>query len=408
MNIRTATLANGLRIIHEACDSEVAYCGYVVLAGTRDEAPADSGMAHFLEHMSFKGTRRRRAFHLNACLERVGGDLNAYTNKQETVYHATVLRKDLGRAVDVLSDMVFASTYPQREIDREVEVICDEIDSFLDSPSDLVFDEFEALLFPGHPLGRDVLGNKERLRGYTTADARRFADRYYRPSNCVFFVYGNADFDRLVRRLEKLTPPDAPQERAERQKTAIPSVTADKVVRRRGTHQAHVVLGTRTFGGSDPRRFPMLLLNNLLGGPGMNSRLNRRLREQAGLVYSVDSYLYTYPDCGVWEVYFGCDEADVERCERLVRSEMRGFIEKSLSPTALRQAQNQLCGQIGVARDARAEHALALGKTYAWYGQLRDVDALCERIGRVTADEIRDTAREVFDPNRLLTLVYAG
>jgi len=405
---RTATLSNGLRIIFEPCDSEVVYCGYVVMAGTRDEEPQDAGMAHFIEHLSFKGTARRRSFHINGCLERVGGDLNAFTNKQETVYHATVLHKDFGRAADVLTDIVFHSTYPQREIDREVEVICDEIDSFLDSPSDLIFDEFESLLFPGQPLGRDILGNKERLRQYTTADARRFADRYYRPSNCVFFVYGNIDFDKMLKTMERLTPRTEAMPRQVLREPPVLPIKTEKIQRCRGTHQAHVVTGTRTFGGTDNRRFALMLLNNLLGGPGMNSRLNRRLREKAGLVYSVDSYLYMYPDTGVWEVYFGCDAHDVERCERLVRAEIRGFIEKPLSSAALSAAKKQLCGQIGISRDARADYALSLGKTFAWYRARRDVEEVCRRLQAVSADEIVETAREVFGQSGLLTLVYAG
>lgn len=409
MSPQTATLSNGLRVVFEPYNSEVLYCGYLVMAGTRNEEPDDAGMAHFIEHLSFKGTQHRRAYHINGCLERVGGELNAFTNKQETVYHATVLRKDFVRAADVLTDIVFHSTYPQREIDREVEVICDEIDSFLDSPADLVFDEFESLLFPGQPLGRDILGKKERLRSYTTADARRFADRYYRPDNCVFFVYGNISFRHVVGTLERLTPsvPAAPPAPKPVTETYSPMETA-KIVRQRGTHQAHVVMGTRTFGGSDDRRFALMLLNNLLGGPGMNSRLNRRLREKAGLVYSVDSYLYTYLDTGVWEVYFGCDTHDVERCERLVRAEMRGFIDKPLSPAALAAARKQLCGQIGISRDARGDYALSLGKAFAWYGRQRDVDEMCRRIAAVTADDIVQVAREVFERNGLLTLVYAG
>jgi len=199
----TATLSNGLRVIFEPSASEVLYCGYVVCAGTRHEPEADSGMAHFLEHLSFKGTARRTSTQINNFLERVGGDLNAFTNKQETVYHATVLRKDVARAVDLLTDIVFHSTYPQAEITKEVEVIVDEIDSYRDSPSELIFDEFEHLLFADAPLGRDILGTPERLRQYTTADAHRFADRYYRPDNAIFFVYGQTDFARVLRLLSK-------------------------------------------------------------------------------------------------------------------------------------------------------------------------------------------------------------
>ena len=304
-----ATLSCGLRVIYEHKPSAVLYCGYVVCAGTRHEDVADSGMAHFIEHVTFKGTERRRACHITNGLERVGGDLNAYTTKQETVYYATVLKKDFARAADLLTDIVFHSVYPQGEIDKEVEVICDEIDSYKDSPSELIFDEFEAMMFEGQPLGRDILGNAERLRQYTTVDALRFARNYYRPTNAVFYVYGDVPFTQVVRVLERLLPVADFVQRPAFVAPPIATPCAKNIrnerVVEKGTHQAHVLVGGPTFAGTDNRRFALVLLNNILGGPGMNSRLNISLRERAGLVYSVDSYLNTYPDAGFWNVYFG-------------------------------------------------------------------------------------------------------
>lgn len=300
----THTLPCGLRIIHEPTASAVLYCGYVVMAGTRHEEAADSGMAHFIEHLSFKGTTHRRACHIVNGLERVGGDLNAYTTKQETVYYATVLKDDFRRAADLLTDIVFHSTFPQAEIDKEVEVICDEIDSYKDSPSEIIFDEFESLMYPGQPLGRDILGRAERLREYTTADALRFTRRYYHPQNAVFYVYGDVPFAQIVRTLERLLPPTdfadfiAP---SVPQIAPVPQTVAHERSVAKGTHQAHVLIGAPTFAGTDPRRFALLMLNNMLGGPGMNSRLNLSLREKAGLVYSIDAYLNTYPDTGFLE-----------------------------------------------------------------------------------------------------------
>ncbi len=410
----THTLSNGLRIIHEHADSEVVYCGYVVKAGTRHEEAADAGMAHFIEHMSFKGTARRRSFHIANGLERVGGDLNAFTNKQETVYHATVLRNDFGRAVDLLTDIVFRSTYPQHEIDREVEVICDEIDSYLDSPSELIFDEFEAMVFADSPLGRDILGTAERLRSYRTADALRFARKWYRPENAVFFVYGNLDFHKVVRAVEKHTA-DLSDETAKNESllntnfatgSEFPPYRPQTRESHRDTHQAHVLIGARTFGGSDPRRFALLLLNNMLGGPGMNSRLNMALREKAGLVYSVDSYVSSYPDTGLWNVYFGCDTHDVQRCRRLVERELRRFIDAPLTPTQLAAAKKQLKGQVGISCDASESYALALGKTYAHYHIHRNVSDILQRIDEITIADVQQTAAEVYAPDRLSTLIY--
>ena len=414
----TATLSNGLRIIFEPSTSEVTYCGYLVCAGTRHEESADAGMAHFLEHMTFKGTARRTSLQINNFLERVGGDLNAFTNKQETVYHATVLRRDVARAIALLTDIVFHSTYPQSEITREVEVIVDEIDSYRDSPAELIFDEFEQMLFADHPLGRDILGTPERLRQYTTADATRFAHRFYRPDNCIFYIYGQVDFARVLRLLQKahgatlVSQADMPDgdsfvrtpHLGEIQPLAAP--TALHRVVEKGTHQAHVMLGARTFGSNDPRRFALSLLNNMLGGPGANSRLNTVVRERHGLVYSIDSYLNAYPDFGYWNAYFGCDAADVARCLRLVKRELLRFVERPLSAAQLRAAKAQLCGQIGISSDNKESYAMGLGKTFAHFGTHRNISALLEAFNAVTAEEIQQLAAEIYDPERLCTLIY--
>lgn len=403
------TLPCGLRIIHEPSASPVLYCGYVVLAGTRHEDEADSGMAHFIEHLSFKGTTHRRACHIVNGLERVGGDLNAYTTKQETVYYATVLKDDFKRAADLLTDIVFHSTFPQAEIDKEVEVICDEIDSYKDSPSEIIFDEFESLMYPGQSLGRDILGNAERLRQYTTADALRFTHRYYHPQNAVFYVYGDVPFAQIVRTLERLLPPTDFAAFTAPALSSIPpqpQITAQERIVSKGTHQAHVLIGAPTFAGTDARRFALLLLNNMLGGPGMNSRLSLSLREKAGLVYSIDSYLNTYPDTGFWNVYFGCDAHDVGRCRRLLLRELRRFIERPLSDSQLAAAKKQLCGQVVISTDAAESYALALGKTFAHYGTHRNVSALCSRIREITAADVQQVAAEIYADDRLTTLIY--
>lgn len=406
----THTLSCGLRLIVERKTSPVLYCGYVICAGTRHEEEADSGMAHFIEHNTFKGTKRRRACHITNGLERVGGDLNAYTTKQETVYYATVLREDFARAADLLTDIVFHSTYPQTEIDKEVEVICDEIDSYKDSPSELIFDEFEAMMYAGQPLGRDILGSAERLRQYTTADALRFTQRYYRPENAAFYVYGDIDPQRVVRTLERLLPASdfvgLPALTPLSMPTPIPCAQSNERIVEKSTHQAHVLIGGPTFAGTDERRFALILLNNMLGGPGMNSRLNLSLREKAGLVYSVDAYLNTYPDTGFWNVYFGCDAHDVKRCRRLLERELLRFIERPLTPAQLSAAKKQLRGQIGISTDASEGYALALGKTFAHYNRHRSIEGIIQSLNAVTAQQLQQVAEEVYSPNRLTTLVY--
>ena len=405
----THTLRNGLRVIHLHDASPVIYCGLAVSAGSRDEREGDEGLAHFCEHVTFKGTNRRRAWHVLNCLERVGGDLNAFTNKEETVYYAAILREHLPRAVDLLVDIVLHSTYPQAEIDREVEVICDEIESYHDSPAELIYDEFDNLLFRGHPLGHNVLGTAERVRSFTTEEARRFADLHYRPENMVFFAYGDIRFQRLVQLLERATSdwPEALPHLSEEVSLPLPVSPAGRFEQVRHTHQAHVMTGCRAYAVHSDRRIPLYLLNNMLGGPGMNARLNLSLRERHGLVYTVESSMVSYGDTGAWSVYYGCDHHHVERCLRLVERELRRVTEHPLTDSQLAAAKRQLKGQIGIANDARESFALSFAKSYLHYGWERDVERLYANIDAVTASQIQEVAAELFAPEKLTTLVFS-
>lgn len=401
------TLSNGLRVIHQPSDSNVVYCGYELNVGTRNEKPGYEGMAHFCEHVSFKGTKRRKSWHISNALESVGGDLNAYTNKEDTVYYAAVLKEHTARAIDLLTDIVFYSTYPQAEIDKEVEVICDEIESYNDSPAELIYDEFENLLFANHALGHNILGTAERVRSFKTADAQRFTQRYYRPENSIFFLYGDVDFKRVVRLLERATSDFTPSkpiiEPALNQ--PLPPNMPDFIEKNHGTHQAHVMVGTRGYDIHDKRRMSLYLLNNLLGGPGMNARLNLSLRERHGLVYTVESSMVSYCDTGVWAIYFGCDPKDVGRCLKLVRKELDRVIQKPLSDTQLRAVKKQIKGQIGVACDNRESFALDFGKSYLHYGWERDLNSLFRHIDEVTAESMQQVAAELMQQERLTTLV---
>lgn len=401
------TLSNGLRVIHQSSDSNVVYCGYELNVGTRNEESGYEGMAHFCEHVSFKGTKRRKSWHISNALESVGGDLNAYTNKEDTVYYAAVLKEHTARAIDLLTDIVFYSTYPQAEIDKEVEVICDEIESYNDSPAELIYDEFENLLFANHALGHNILGTAERVRSFKTADAQRFTQRYYRPENSIFFLYGDVDFKRVVRLLERATSDFAPSkpiiEPALNQ--PLPPNMPDFIEKNHGTHQAHVMVGTRGYDIHDKRRMSLYLLNNLLGGPGMNARLNLSLRERHGLVYTVESSMVSYCDTGVWAIYFGCDPKDVGRCLKLVRKELDRVIQKPLSDTQLRAVKKQIKGQIGVACDNRESFALDFGKSYLHYGWERDLNSLFRHIDEVTAESMQQVAAELMQQERLTTLV---
>ena len=411
MKYNTHTLDNGLRIIHLPSDSKVVYCGYQINAGTRDEEPGEEGLAHFCEHVTFKGTERRKAWHILNCLESVGGDLNAYTNKEGTVYYSAILKEHIARAVDLLSDIVFHSVYPQAEIDKEVEVICDEIESYNDSPAELIYDEFENILFKDSSLGHNILGTAEQVRSFTTEDALRFTRKLYRPDNAIFFAYGDIDFKKLVKLVGRaLADDDSGKLAAEKLPKNYPSVREEiarqTIVMQKNTHQAHVMIGTRAYDVNDDRRMPLYLLNNILGGPGMNAKLNLALREHNGLVYTVESTMVAYGDTGTWSIYFGCDEHDIKRCLRLVRKELDRMMEKPLSDSQLKAAKKQIKGQIGVACDNRENFALDFGKSFLHYGWEKNVDCLYEQVEAITSQQIQDVARELFDKNRLITLIF--
>nr|WP_287774130.1 pitrilysin family protein [Prevotella sp.] len=447
MKYNTHTLDNGLRIIHLPSDSKVVYCGYQINAGTRNEEPGEEGLAHFCEHVTFKGTERRKAWHILNCLESVGGDLNAYTNKEGTVYYSAILKEHIARAVDLLSDIVFHSVYPQAEIDKEVEVICDEIESYNDSPAELIYDEFENILFKGSSLGHNILGTAEQVRSFTTEDALRFTRKLYRPDNAIFFAYGDIDFKKLVKLVGRALADDDSGKLAEEDCHADfaddadfsggtgfagdeNSITTEKsvssvksvgpknypsvgeeiagqtIVMQKNTHQAHVMIGTRAYDVNDDRRMPLYLLNNILGGPGMNAKLNLALREHNGLVYTVESTMVAYGDTGTWSIYFGCDEHDIKRCLRLVRKELDRMMEKPLSDSQLKAAKKQIKGQIGVACDNRENFALDFGKSFLHYGWEKNVDCLYEQVEAITSQQIQDVARELFDKNRLITLIF--
>lgn len=451
MKYNTYTLDNGLRIIHLPSDSKVVYCGYQINAGTRNEEPGEEGLAHFCEHVTFKGTERRKAWHILNCLESVGGDLNAYTNKEGTVYYSAILKEHIARAVDLLTDIVFHPVYPQAEIDKEVEVICDEIESYNDSPAELIYDEFENIIFKGSPLGHNILGTAEQVRSFKTEDALRFTRKLYRPDNAIFFAYGDIDFKKLVKLIRKALADDDSGKVAENAANSVGklaeeklpqisqitqisgdenSITTEKsvssvksvgpenypsvgkeiagqtIVMQKNTHQAHVMIGTRAYDVNDSRRMPLYLLNNMLGGPGMNAKLNLALREHNGLVYTVESTMVAYGDTGIWSIYFGCDEHDVKRCLRLVRKELDKFMQKPLSEAQLKAAKKQIKGQVGVACDNRENFALDFGKSFLHYGWEKNVDRLYEQVDEITAEQIQAVAQELFDKDRLTTLIF--
>ena len=405
MQYNIHTLSNGLRIIHEPSSSKVAYCGFAVDAGTRDEAENEQGMAHFVEHLIFKGTRKRKAWHILNRMENVGGDLNAYTNKEETVIYSAFLTEHFGRALELLADIVFHSTFPQNEIEKETEVIIDEIQSYEDTPSELIFDDFEDMIFRNHPLGRNILGRPDLLKKFRSEDAMAFTSRFYQPSNVVFFVLGDFNFQKIVRQVEKLLV-DLPLVTVENQRTIPPLYVPEQLVVHKETHQAHVMIGSRGYNAYDDKRTALYLLNNILGGPGMNSRLNVSLRERRGLVYTVESNLTSYTDTGAFCIYFGTDPEDVDTCLKLTYKELKRMRDVKMTSSQLMAAKKQLIGQIGVASDNNENNALGMAKTFLHYNKYESSESVFRRIEALTAEGLLEVANEMFAEEYLSTLIY--
>ena len=405
MQYNEYTLPNGLRIIHEPTLSKVSYCGFAIDAGTRDEAENEQGMAHFVEHLIFKGTEKRKAWHILNRMENVGGDLNAYTNKEETVVYAAFLTEHLERALELLGDIVFHSTFPQHEIEKETEVIIDEIQSYEDNPSELIFDDFEDMIFRNHPLGRNILGKPDLLRSFRTEDVLSFTRRFYQPGNMVFFVQGQYDFKKIVRLAEKHLA-DVPAVTVDNQRVPPPLYVPERLVVSKDTHQAHVMIGSRGYNAYDDKRTALYLLNNILGGPGMNSKLNVSLRERRGLVYNVESNLTSYTDTGAFCIYFGTDIEDMDTCLKLTYKELKRMRDVKMTSSQLAAAKKQLIGQIGVASDNFENNALGMAKTYLHYHKNEPSEVVFKRIETLTAEQLMEVANEMFAEEYLSTLIY--
>lgn len=398
-------LPNGLRIVHLSSASPVSYCGFAVNAGTRDEEMDEFGLAHFVEHMIFKGTEKRKSWHILNRMENVGGELNAYTTKEETFVYSIFMEEHFRRAFELLSDLVFHSQFPEQEIEKEVDVILDEINSYEDSPSELIFDEFENLLFDGHALGHNILGDEQSLLGFGSESGKSFMRRFYAPENMVFFSMGRIPFKKIVQMAES-TLSDIAFPMAARNRTAPGELLPVSRQIHKDTHQAHVLIGGRAYSMHDEKRLPLFLLNNLLGGPGMNNRLNVSLREKNGLVYNVESNVTSYTDTGLASIYFGTDPKNKEKAIRLVYKELAKLREVKLTATQLAAAKKQVIGQLGVSGDNREGLFLGLGKSFLHYNRYDTLPEVFAKVEKLTAGEIREVANEIFAPERLFSLIY--
>lgn len=401
----THTLPNGLRLVHLYCDSPVSYCGFAINAGARDEAPDSYGMAHFVEHLLFKGTDKRKSWHILNRMEAVGGELNAYTTKEETFVYSIFLESNFERAFELLADLVFHSTFPENEVKKEIEVIQEEIHSYEDNPSELIYDEFENYLFEGQQLGHHILGNPDMLDSFSSMRGLEFTAQHYRPANMVFYSMGKNDFRKIVRWAERYTG-DRDGDMNASGRIAPQQVTPRTVASAKDTSQAHVMMGSRAYGLHEEKRVGLYLINNILGGPGMNSRLNISLREKMGLVYQVDSSLTSYSDTGVFSLYFGSEKRHAEKCIRLICKELKNLRDNKLTTTQLASAKKQLIGQMCISNEHRENTFLSLGKSFLHYGRYDDLADICNRIEQLTSLTLLEISNEIFDEKGLFMLKY--
>lgn len=404
MEFTQYTLPNGIRCIHKQVRSSVVYCALTINTGSRDELPREHGLAHLLEHALFKGTKHRKAFHINNRLENLGGELNAYTTKEETVIHTTTLRSDLNKAAELIADVVFHSTFPQKELEKEKEVILDEINSYKDSPSERIYDDFEDFIFKGSSLGHNILGRKSSLMKFGHDDLMRFVERTYNTDQMVFSMVGNITENRFIEVCNRYFA-EIPSSPRQFERLAPGPYVPFQESLHRSAYQAHCIIGNRAYHLNDPKRATLSLLTNLLGGPSSNSLLNMEIRERNGLSYTIEAGFTPYSDTGLSMIYFGTDKEKVDLCIELIHKELQNITHQSMSTLKLNMAKKQFIGQMIIAMEGNEGYMLGAARSYLYYNTVDSLDAIKQKILSVTPEEIMEVADEIFG-NNLSTLIY--
>lgn len=399
------TLPNGIRVIHKHTTGDVSHCGIIINAGSRDEEEHQQGLAHFIEHVIFKGTKKRKAFHILNRIDSVGGELNAYTSKEETCIYTSFLNEFYERAIELIVDITFHSVFPQKELEKEKDVIIDEINSYQDTPSEQIFDDFEDLLFEGHPIGRNILGTVESVKSFDKKEIEKFIKKNYVTSEIVLSSVGNIDEKKLkaiaTKYLGAIPANTSPRVRAPFKNYKPKTKTISRDI-----YQAHAVLGNIAYKSSDKRKTALTLLNNILGGPAMNSRLNLAIREKFGITYNLESNYTPYSDTGVFTIYLGTDTKTLDRCISLIHKELKKLREQKLGTMQLSQAKQQLIGQIALAQEGRVNLMVAVGKSLLLYNKVDSLEKIYKKINDVTSDEILEVANTIFTEKKLSTLIY--
>jgi predicted Zn-dependent peptidase len=401
----THTLKNGIRLIHQQTDSPVAHLGVLINTGSRDEAEDEHGLAHFIEHSVFKGTKKRRAYHVLSRIEDVGGELNAYTTKEETTLYSTFLNEDYERAAELISDILFDSVYPQKEINREKEVIAEEINSYKDTPSELIFDEFEELVFDGHPIARNILGTSKNINKFNRDSILRFIDNNYHTDQMVISSVGEMKFDKLIKLAERYFGNAETKLRINGRKPFENYVPGTRF-ETKDTFQTHCVLGNIAYDVMHPKRIVMVLLNNIIGGPAMNSRLNLALRERRGMAYNIESGYTAYTDTGLFNVYFGTDKENFDKALQLINKEFKMLRDTKLGDVQLSKAKKQLLGQIAISTESHDDLMLAIGKSYLLYNRVDPLTEVFRKIEAISSNDLLEVANEILDEKQMSLLVY--
>ena len=408
-------LPNGLQIVHRKTTSPVVYVGIMVGAGTRHELPEENGMAHYIEHCVFKGTQHYTARQIINHIEGIGGEINAYTTKEETTFYAATLRQHFRTTLHLLADMVLHPTFCKKETDKEVTVILDEIESYNDSPSELIYDDFENMIFDGSSLAMPILGTKKTLRRISKSPniALNWIKQHYRPERMVLFVLGNVTTKQVISAAErellfdsrlpipetKIYTPDS--------RLPIPETEASlSRTYRRHTHQTHIMLGSHAYSIGHPKQLTMYLLNNILGGGSMSSRLYLSLREKYGLVYNIDSQAVPLSDTGYWNIYLACEPQHKDHCLELCHKELKQLRDTTLTSAQLLRALRQLEGQMAISAENQENNALAMAKQMLYHHHAPAWQETFAKVQQITPAQLQDVANEVFDAEKIYTLLY--
>jgi predicted Zn-dependent peptidase len=405
MNLFTHTLPNGMRIVHHRIASPVGHCGLLINTGSRDEEEDEQGMAHFIEHVIFKGTPKRKTWHILSRLDDVGGELNAYTSKEETAIYASFLIQDFQRALELLHDITFHSVFPEKEIKKEKEVIIDEINSYKDNPAELIIDDFEELVFNDGPMGHNILGTAETIKKFTRDDLLKFIINNYHTDQMVLCMVGDMNPGRFLKAADKYFGAETPNYRV-KTRPATPLYQPTTQTKELDTFQSHIAIGNIAYDLEDPKRLGLSLLNNLLGGPGMNSRLSMALREKNGIAYNIESIYTPYFGTGVFSIYFGTDSQNIDRSLRIARRELARLRNNKLGQMQLHKARRQLKGQITISSENRENLMLNIGKSFLIYNKVDSLTDIYKKIDSLTAIHLMDIANEIFEEKQLSYLIY--